>query len=390
MDMKRKPTMRLAAARAHVRQLCSLGLGEPAILPELLRAVSTVISSGPNVFEAVTSGYEKTAYVVLERPQPDLLDLFYRDLNGAFRQEMDAHRNWWRRNSTRRVCSDVKEMFGDRYFYSDFYHQICRPLDQHHLVSSLICEGNRPLGLLHLYRAEREPPFSERETRDLAGLLPHVAHGMTVREQWSDSFVDSGRSARLIIDACGRLTHHSETAAQLLYIASRSGMIPSPTSGSLSSAELLKRLAGYVCTIARGQEAPPAVILRQNTWGRFVFRAYRLDDAEQLQSALILVTIEHQEPLRLRLARGLDRLCLSGKERQLCLWLAQCQSIPEVARRLGIKADTAKKYADASYRKLDVHNREELRHKILAEGRRIPRRHGRMQLPSPFPDGAVL
>jgi len=355
--------MKPAAAKAYVRQLCCLGLGGPAIMPELLRALAAVIPSGPNVFAEVRPDFEP-GYAILENPVPEALELYAREIQGAFRRVTDALKDWWR-------CRPGPVHWGherailDDFYRSDMYHHLWRPIGQHHALQGMVSERGRPLGLINLYRNVGEPPFSEREADELARLLPYVAHGLTARPTQDAVFDDSGRSGQIILDNAGRLTHQSETAKALLYLATHTGE-PGPVKlFGLSVKALLKKLAGDLSAIAQGKEAPTPVVCRQNAWGRFVFRAYRLDAAAG-ENGLTLITVGHQEPRQLRLLRGLRNVPLSAKEREVCFWLAQGHSLTEVSRRLHVKPGTAKKYADAAYLKLDAHNRAELVERITA------------------------
>lgn len=357
--------MKPAAARTYVRQLCSLGLGGPAIIPELLQAVADVIPSGPNMFLGVKSDSEPL-YAILENQPPDLRELFAQEIHSAFRRVMDAYRNRrWLTPSTSVLCANAQVAYGD-ICRSDFCHQAGCPLNRHHFLDGLVREWNHPIGTIHLSRAKSDRPFNQLDAVELARLLPHIAHGMTARPPRDETFVDSGRHGHAIVDGSGRLTHQSETARKLLCLAGDVPLEPVCSSGSRSFTALFQKLAGDVFAIVRGREAPPPVACRQNRWGRFVFRAYRLDDTGGALSGFVLVTIEYQKPLRLRLMRGLRTLPLSTKEREVCFWLALGLSLTQIAPRLNIKPGTTKKYVDSAYLKLNVHNRNELARKILS------------------------
>jgi DNA-binding CsgD family transcriptional regulator len=341
-------------------------------MPELLRALAGVIPSGPNVFVEVTPDFEPR-YAILEDPMPDLLELFIRERHGAFRRELDAIGDWWRRHPGP-VHWQHERAILDVIYRSDMYYHLLRPMGQHYALEGLISEQGRPLGRVELFRAESECPFNARDAAELRYLLPHIAHGLKARPDQDSTFVGSGRLGHIILDGSGRLMHQSDTAKTLLYLLTHpQGSEANPEPG-LSPAALFKKLADDLSAIARGREASPPVIYRQNPWGLFVFRAYRLDDTLNMAAALTLVTIEHQEPLPLRLLRGLRTLPLSAKEREICFGLARGQSLTAAAMRLGVKPGTAKKYADAAYVKLGIHHRAELSEKIMAEG--LVGRHG--------------
>lgn len=357
--------MKHAAARAYVRQLCYLGCGGATIMPELLRALAKVIPAGPNVFIGVTPDFEP-AYAIVEGVPLHLLELAAREIHGAFRHVADAHRDWWRRHPGRVVSSCTLAVHGD-FDRSDFYRHIWRPLNQHHFLEGLVREWDRPLGTIHLFRPKNDRPFNQYDAAELAHLLPHIAHGMTALPGQDDIFVDSGRHGYAIVDGSGRITHQSEAARKLLSLAGHALIDVSRHPGSRSFAPLFRKLAADAFAIAAGREARPPVARRQNRWGRFVFRAFRLDADGHPMSGFALIAIEYQEPLRLRLLRGLRSFPLSSKEREVCFWIARGFSQTEIAQFLHIKPGTAKKYVDAAYLKLDIHNRCDLVRKILSE-----------------------
>jgi hypothetical protein len=73
------------------------------------------------------------------------------------------------------------------------------------------------------------------------------------------------------------------------------------------------RICRNLTAIFTGNEAASAPVHHHsNAWGGFTFRAYRLD-AEDSSSSLVGISITRQEPLPLRLMRGLSRLPLSGR-----------------------------------------------------------------------------
>ena len=358
--------MKPAATLAYIRQLCCLGLGAQLVIPELLRTLGMVISSGPNVFVG-TSANNEPDYVILENFIPSILELFAQELHGAFRRESSAHADWWRRNPGS-INRHPETIYRDLY-RSDLYHNIWRPLGQHHTLEVQIREHGQLLGHLMLFRAVKEKPFSAHEADELVGLLPYVAHGLRARPNLdgSGTFVGSGHNGHALVDEAGRLSYQCNTAKQLFYLATHPQIHLSTPQPGTSLAALFKKLAGELSAIARGQEASPPVYRMQNPWGRFIFRAYRLEDTLDGHNKLMLITIEHQEPLPLRLLRGLSTLPLSTKEREACFWLAQGHSHTEVAEHLGVQPCTTKQYTDAAYHKLDVHNRTALLQKIMVE-----------------------
>jgi DNA-binding CsgD family transcriptional regulator len=357
--------MKRVAARAYIQQLCCLGRGGLTIVPELLRELAKVIPAGPSVFTGVTPDFEP-AYAIVEGVPLHLLERAAPEIHGAFQHVADAHRDWWRRHPGRVISSCTLAVHGD-FDRSVFYRHIWRPLKQHHFLEGLVRECDRPLGMIHLFRPKNDRPFNQYDAAELAHLLPHIAHGVTAFPGQDDIFVDSERHGYAIVDGSGRITHRSEAARKLLSLAGHALADVSCHAGDLSFAPLFRKLAADACAIAVCREARPPVARRQNGWGRFVFRAYRLDAAGHPMSGFALIAIEYHEPLRLRLLRGLRSFPLSAKEREVCFWVARGFSQTEIAQFLHVKPGTAKKYVDAVYLKLGIHNRYDLVLRILSE-----------------------
>jgi DNA-binding CsgD family transcriptional regulator len=104
-----------------------------------------------------------------------------------------------------------------------------------------------------------------------------------------------------------------------------------------------------------------------NANGRFSFRAHWLKPYTQEPGGLIGINIELQEPLELKILRALGDLPLSPVQKQVAALLAQGFSNELIGQRLHIKNSTVKDHISKIYTKLDLHNREELLPKLLAE-----------------------
>lgn len=106
---------------------------------------------------------------------------------------------------------------------------------------------------------------------------------------------------------------------------------------------------------------------RENSLGRFIFRAHRLEQARKFPyKPMIWITLRRQEPLPFKLLRRIDKLPLSFREMQFCLVMASGYSQSTIAKRLNISEHTAIAHRRHIYAKLTVHNRAELMSKLLA------------------------
>jgi len=110
---------------------------------------------------------------------------------------------------------------------------------------------------------------------------------------------------------------------------------------------------------------PPPVWRCRNAWGRFVFKAHWLNNVNPEPSTMIGITVQHQEPLPMRLLPKLERLSLSYRQSQLCLLMSSGLSYAAIAQRLNVGESTVIYHARSVFLKLNVHNRNELVNKLL-------------------------
>jgi DNA-binding CsgD family transcriptional regulator len=132
---------------------------------------------------------------------------------------------------------------------------------------------------------------------------------------------------------------------------------------------LLQKLA-QICrnldAIFQGKDAAPPYWSHTNGRGRFIFRAYWLDKQNNEPRDLICMSIEHQEPLTLKILRMLQNLPLSPMQKEVALLLAQGLSNEKIGEQLHIKVTTVKDYISALFAKLDITRRDELLPKLVA------------------------
>jgi DNA-binding CsgD family transcriptional regulator len=122
------------------------------------------------------------------------------------------------------------------------------------------------------------------------------------------------------------------------------------------------RLAGALVATATGNISfrPPVWRLR-NPWGEFVLRAYWLGPTDGTeQTDRIGITIERRVPEALALRRTVERLPLTGREKEFCLLVAGRRSGPDIADAMGVAPSTIITHQRNVYNKLGVHSRAEL------------------------------
>jgi DNA-binding CsgD family transcriptional regulator len=350
--------MKQTTVRARVRQLCCLGLPSEMLMASLLPALRELVPSDSAGFFWVDSrGDMRNLYA--ERLLPaGLMSLyferFYDERESAFR-----HGFLERARSPEGVVATTAE--GD-FTRGAYYNEILRKLDAHHVLYGIVREQGAALGQLSLYRSREAPAFSARERSDLASVMRYVAHGVASGEGSQagvpGTFQDTEDEAIVVTDSSGVLRHASEKARRMLLLATTS-QINSGTLGAAANeraSQALRNVCARLEAVERGDETAPPVVTLETKWGRYVMRAYWLDD-ERSAHAPVGVRLQRQEPMILRFVQAMGRLPLSPQQREIALMIAQGKSNQEIADGLGVSGNTVAYHIKQLFLKLDVHDR---------------------------------
>lgn len=346
--------MKHSHAMAYLRQLCCSGLGQDAVMPEFLKAVQTVIPSRCNVYTPVNEAGFPTA-AITEVCVPDIIEIAQEIVPKFFTALV-------RFNTDQILKSgliDNPKIYGDNFFQTDLYNLIWRPCEQHHMLCSLVFKDGNLAGRLFLYRSALSKPFNQSDKKIFLQLLPYVSHALHENKSCDLQFIDSGHSCLFITDIKGTIIYLSKQAKSLLALATHSNFKFDYQLPQILPPMLIE-LVRNLNQIAKGQAAPPPCLTVTNTAGRFIFRAYWLDKLNQEPGALVGISIEHQEPLALKLLRALQDLPLSPTQKEVALLLAQGVGNEKIGERLHISYTTVKDHIRKIFDKLDIHQREEL------------------------------
>jgi DNA-binding CsgD family transcriptional regulator len=249
---------------------------------------------------------------------------------------------------------------------SEYYNEILKRLDAHHVLYGVVREQGAALGQLSLYRPADAPAFTPRERADLASVMRYVAHGLACEEATAlppggegYAFEDSEDEAMLVIDRGGTIRHGSEKGRRLLLLATTSDINPASLKSAVNerASNALRALCTRLEAVARGDESTPPMMMLDTKWGRHLMRAYWLDDDYRAPDALIGVRIQRQEPMILRFVQAMGRLPLSPQQREIALMIAQGKSNQEIAEGLGVSGNTVAYHIKQLFLKLDVHDR---------------------------------
>ena len=250
-----------------------------------------------------------------------------------------------------------------------FYNEILRELDAHHVLYGIVKEQGHAIGQLSLYRSKSAQPFSLKQRSDLSSIIRYVAHGVSQRPRQGSSaagFQDTEDDAVFLIDGDGSIRRLSAAAQKLLALATQGKIGPESGLTAIDDAarSILRRLADQLRKALAGETVGPPSTVLQNAWGRFVLRAYAIDDRSTGDD--IAINIKRQEPMLLRFTDALNGFDLSPQQREIAVGLAKGSSNREIAQAMGISGNTVAYHVKQLFERLDTHDRQQLIDKVLA------------------------
>ena len=261
---------------------------------------------------------------------------------------------------------------------TEYYNEILRRLDAHHVLYGIVREQGAALGQLSLYRSSDAPAFTPRERADLASVIRYVGHGIAggiARAPQAEdySFEDCDDEAMLVTNRQGDVVHASANGRRLLLLATMSEINPESLKAAVNerASSVLRSLATRLEAVSRGDDAGPPVASLDSKWGRHILRAYWLDDEHDAPAAPIGIRIQRQEPMILRFVHAMGRLPLSPQQREIALMIAQGKSNHEIADTLGVSGNTVAYHIKQLFMKLDVHDRASAVHRISSGNARL-------------------
>jgi DNA-binding CsgD family transcriptional regulator len=362
-------------AEGRFKQLCCLGLGGEAVIPALLAELHAIVPSySNNFFFADAAGLPANIY----DENPGFYDLMpmYREV--FYEREDHAVKGlaYSEASATQFGVYDAAAMIGSDYVAilarSDIGDAIWRPLGYNFdFLRMFIRDGRqkRTLGCVDLYTSTGARSWTAEEKRRLARLEPFFAHALMARSEDNGFMAESDRSGIIVADEAGRPLHLSAEARRLLFLATHPRNAPGGSSGSFQALpeEVVRICRSLSRASLGGSDASAPTCHYRNVWGSFRFRAEWLGTRDGC--GRVAVTINHEEPLAVRIARSVNSLPLTHRQAEICLLMANGLSCEQIAERLGISGHTAREHARWVYHRLEVHNRTELVSLLLSTGR---------------------
>lgn len=347
---------------AHLRRLCCSGLSKEIVIGEFLQAVPMLILSSNNTFSAT----DAQLY-----PQYHIAGF---DISGMQQTIAEVTTSFHTLERQRRALAWFKEhpaitdarILDPAFYQSDLYQLVYRRFDMHHVLWMPVTQAAKAAGVVGLYRSKSQNPFGNQDMAMLGHLLQYVSHALAAGDEPQEGpYYDTGRSGMLIMNAQGAILGLSKEAEQLLSLARMSRLVIERRHQDRLT-EKLAQLCRTLTAVYRGEAVQAPRYCHTNPYGQFLFRAYRLHEHGEEPSNLVGMTIEHREPVALKLMRAMQHLPLSPMQQEVAHCVAQGMSFKHIAQRLHIKPTTVKDHVGKIYNKLDIGHREQLLPRLLA------------------------
>ncbi|VWB39672.1 helix-turn-helix transcriptional regulator [Burkholderia lata] len=345
------------ALASHIRRLCSLAVEPHLVIPHVIEATRHIVGADWGMFFYADEHYAVSDVCSENEVVYTLLPTYFANIHNTSRQEVlgitfsDAMR--------RGRGFDNSAHYDRALLSSDMYADLWRPVSMRHCLELTATDGVRGWGSLLLSRAPGCRPFSEKNHRDIEPVARHLAHALSRPVQPTLHESECSESAIMVVDDDGRLLLHNADSIRMLSLATGE---PLAFYHHERLPDWLAPLRSNLNRIWLGYPAPPATLEHRNQAGRFRFKAYRCTDAAALQrDAAIVIYIEHFPPLRLTVERLGFAFGLTERQRELCVQLVLGRSHSEIARDFALRDSTVVDHVRKIYRRLNVHNHDELR-----------------------------
>ena len=344
----------LRLARVTVRQLCSLRLPAPVLLPSLLPAVRAVVrSSHAAFFYADAAGNMTNMYAERMLP-PEAMARYYEQYYRADSSAFTKSYLSLVAASDPVSCRTV----GPVERSGDYFRDVLSPLDVGHIMYGIVraqANGREPIGQLSLYRPETDIAFSAADAEALRDVLHYLGRALSAAPfaPVSASAEQTAEEAMAVLDESGTTLFADEGWLRLVRLAR--GEPISPVQAAAEPKALREFLHGVVKATSSARNALYSV---DSPWGRFAFRHHRLEGVSGQRATALVLSRLAAEPVRL--TEGAARLQLSAQQREVALMIALGQTNAEIAGKLGVSVNTAGYHVKQVFAKLDVHDRSEV------------------------------
>ncbi|GJH30403.1 LuxR C-terminal-related transcriptional regulator [Caballeronia novacaledonica] len=356
--------MKHSRLASHVRQLCSLGLDPAIVVPRVVEGVRRIAGADWGMFFFADDEGNLTdlhcenaeIFALLPRMLAHRHDPPEREIFGLdFKTFMARGRGW-----------ENTVSYDARLLASSTFDEWWRPLGMRHSIEITTVDGasGRGCGCLQLSRDRTCRPFSDDDRASIVALGRHIAHALQAPRAVAPDYSQRATAGTMIVDRRGKIVMTDCHAASLLALADNRPLM-SAKLDPLTLPAWLTPVLHRLNDIHEERDTLPPRIQHTNAAGRFVFRAYRLQDlASDSDAGLIAIYLQHHLPLALAMESSTFTMGLSAQQRRVCAEAVTGASYSQIGIRLAIKESTVVDHMRRTYETLRVHSLDELKQKI--------------------------
>ncbi|MCK5919935.1 MAG: hypothetical protein KAG66_03280 [Methylococcales bacterium] len=153
----------------HIRNTCNLGIGGRTLVPILLPEIRKIVPAYSSTLHWLDKSY-KFINLFDESPDgPSVIGNFVNNYLGN--RDLAARRDlgeWLKTSKAPVTIASTEQMAFRRFYHSDFYHEILKPMGYHHSLYSGIKSESGPIGISYS-TADRGNAHSAKRTRKIYG-----------------------------------------------------------------------------------------------------------------------------------------------------------------------------------------------------------------------------
>jgi DNA-binding CsgD family transcriptional regulator len=350
-----------------LRRLCFLGFDAQLIIPPLLRMLHDLIPSRSNMFAWIDQNFELSNLYAEEAIPPEIIHHYLSEFYNQ--REAEVCLQFSQAARLERGITDWEQYFeNEQLLRSDFYKQIMLPQHVRYLLRAYIAIDGRNVGLLILQRHPSDMPFSKLDQSLLTRIIPYINNALKAPTRYPNSFGTAWKTGLMLLNQHGDPVSTDTFGQQLLLLAGNAKINARTINQTQHSniRHMLKELCARNLSLLPDCSYTGTAIQMQNEWGVFSINTYPLNQTK-LSEPVLGVTISQHLPQQIMLIQSMKKSPLSGKQKEVCLWLLEGCSQQDIALKMGISPHSVNDYLKSAYRKLEVHSKDQLLRKLLSE-----------------------
>jgi DNA-binding CsgD family transcriptional regulator len=282
----------------------------------------------------------------------------------------DVNKYDWMARSRRPVAL-LSETTGGKLELSVRYREMIAPRGLGEELRGVFTTGDGLWGGIEVFRSRGSSGFTPREVALLRRITPHLGAGLKAAALRARTPLESGGNSdspgMLVLDARGRVSHHTESAERLL--RDLGDLEPGWREGLGLPAAVLA-VAGALKRSLRPEndrdlESVPRLCLRSKS-GRWMTLQAALSEPRSNGGGETMILIQ---PAGLREMAWLNAAAygLSPREREVAELVARGASTRRISRTLFISEHTVQRHLSNTFEKVGVRSRQELLKRLFLD-----------------------